>query len=108
MSPSSARVLFGNRRQMLADLVEHYHAQDRATVERLRVAPFNPFVWYCLEDAPLYDSWAREPDLPNRIERPADLNSFPPPTKQVIVERSDELVRPEGEALGDHGRKHST
>jgi len=87
------RVLFRNRRKMLADKVERYRTQDREGIERLQVAQFNAVWSYCLSDVPFYRVWAREHDLPNRIDRPTDLAAFPTLTKRVIVERSDEIFR---------------
>jgi hypothetical protein len=52
--------------------------------------------------------WAREHGLPDRIERPSDIAACPPLMKRVIVDCSDELVRPAGEAVGDHGCRHWT
>jgi hypothetical protein len=86
-------VLFKNRRRMLADKVELYRTQDREAIERLQVARFDAVWSYCLSDVPFYRSWAREHGLPDRIDRPSDLASFPTLTKQVIVERSDEIFR---------------
>ena len=85
------RLLFKNRRQMLSAKAERYRTQDRETIERLQVAQFNAVWSYCLSDVPFYQLWAREHDLPYRIDRPSDLAAFPPLTKQVIVERSDEI-----------------
>jgi phenylacetate-coenzyme A ligase PaaK-like adenylate-forming protein len=86
-------VLFKNRRQMLSAKVERYRTQDRETIERLQVAQFNAVWSYCLSDVPFYRTWAREHDLPDRIDRPSDLAAFPTLTKQVIVERSDEIFQ---------------
>ncbi len=87
------RFLFKNRRRMLAAKVERYRIEDRETIERLQVARFNAVWSYCLSDVPFYRSWASEHDLPDHIDRPSDLATFPPLTKQVIVERSDEIFQ---------------
>jgi hypothetical protein len=53
---------------MLAAKVERYRTQDRETIERLQVAQFNAVRSYCLSDVPFYRAWAREHNLPDRID----------------------------------------
>src|ERR1035437_8675705 len=86
-------ILFRNRREMLAGKMERYRARDPEAIERLQVAQFNAVWSYCLTNVPFYRTWAREHNLPKRIDRPADLAAYPTLTKQLIIERSDEIFR---------------
>lgn len=92
-------VLFPDRHRELTARVELYaRPLDAGDVERLQVERFNATWDYC-QQLPFYRAWRREHALPERISRTSDVTAFPLLTKQVLVERSDEVFQ--GGAIRD-------
>ncbi|TDB77802.1 hypothetical protein [Micromonospora sp. KC723] len=88
------RVLLANRHRRLARAIARYdECPDRASIERRQVRRFNEIWAYCLAEVPFYRSWRREHRLPERIDRPSALWSFPPLTKEVLIARQDEVFQ---------------
>ncbi|TDB79766.1 phenylacetate--CoA ligase family protein [Micromonospora sp. KC721] len=88
------RVLLAGRHRRLARAIARYdECPDRAEIERRQVRRFNEIWAYCLAEVPFYRSWRREHRLPERIDRPAALWSFPPLTKEVLIARQDEVFQ---------------
>ena len=85
------RLIFRKRQQWVARKSALYSEQPaRHEIEARQVARFNARWSECLS-MPFYRRWAAEHDLPAGIERPTDLLSWPLLTKDVLVERAEEV-----------------
>ncbi|WP_148709958.1 hypothetical protein [Micromonospora sp. M71_S20] len=88
------RVLLRTRHRRLKRAITRYSQRpDRAWIERQQVRRFNQTWAYCLAEVPFYRAWRREHGLPERIDRPSALRSFPPLTKEILIARQDEIFQ---------------
>lgn len=85
------RVMFRDRQRWLAHKVALYAAnpsQDQITAHQAE--RFNAR-WRECQSHPFYRRWAKEHDLPQSIEHPGDLRSWPLLTKETVVQHAEEI-----------------
>lgn len=95
MNPALLRaVMMRNRQQEIAQAAQIYNLDlSRAQIEEAQLRRFNKVWTYCLNEVPFYQAWAKEHSLPPQLQHIRELGMFPILTKEIVVERTDEIFQ---------------